>query len=293
MINLSDLYTYIPNFYPKHEELFRACEKLPFERTKAFATWGPLKRYQSVNFSERHSKRFNDVTYGGKAFPLSEVFPELLEYREFLARHAGRNINYFGINLYEDENDHIDWHAHREDKNLPDIPGFDSTVWDLSMGSERPFAVRMNGGEPCLFPASPGSLITLSSEFNDLAEHCVPSTKTKPRVKGPYGKRISINAKCVGPRVWSCRKGGKHPADAVYVGRRVARGGVDFPDTPFGNHHHLRPAVFREYLELRMADDPDFKAHVESLRGKDVLCWCGPSEMPHCHAKVVIEIANR
>lgn len=41
-----------------------------------------------------------------------------------------------------------------------------------------------------------------------------------------------------------------------------------------------------------MMKSPEFRAQVESLRGKDLLCWCLPHEAEHCHAKAWLELAN-
>jgi len=285
--------------YFKHEEfyspedqarLFDACNKLPFRRE--LTLWGKQKRHQVVTFTDRFSPR----SYGvGPTFRISEAPEEIKEFRSRLSAHVSKSIDYLAIVLYEDGRDYMDWHSHAEDI------GYDASVYDLSLGAERFFGVRMkddfmtahNGKqvrrEPLYFDATPGSLITMCSEANDLCEHCVPKAW---RAK-TYGRRISINCKAVGPRVFCCRAGEQYPADAVYVGRKVTRGNVSFPDTPFGNHELLETAeMFRDYAELRMVD-PEFAAKVESLRGKDLLCWCKGKEVEHCHAKVWLEIANR
>ena len=44
------------------------------------------------------------------------------------------------------------------------------------------------------------------------------------------------------------------------------------------------------WLGGRMAYDPEFRERVESLRGKDLACWC-PLDQP-CHADVLLRIAN-
>jgi uncharacterized Zn-finger protein len=49
---------------------------------------------------------------------------------------------------------------------------------------------------------------------------------------------------------------------------------------------------FRAYA-LEKMKDASFAAQVESLRGKDLLCWCTGREREDCHARVWLELANR
>jgi hypothetical protein len=59
--------------------------------------------------------------------------------------------------------------------------------------------------------------------------------------------------------------------------------------------------LFREWVENRpgsvtsMLKDGDFMrarllGRLESIRGKDLACWCKPGD--HCHADVLLELAN-
>lgn len=91
------------------------------------------------------------------------------------------------------------------------------------------------------------------------------------------------------PRIYSQRKGKKYPPDAVNVDR----------DTIFGNHnkHHLDTHAGRLKWSREVAakmKDAEFAASVESLRGKDLLCWCSPKQVAarHCHAIIWLELAN-
>jgi hypothetical protein len=95
------------------------------------------------------------------------------------------------------------------------------------------------------------------------------------------------------PRVYDCHAGKKYPADAVYVGREVRdrrTGNIIRPATPFGNVKRLTGDAFRSYAAEKMKD-AEFRELVESLRGKNLLCWCKPDE-PTCHAKIWLELAN-
>ena len=147
-----------------------------------------------------------------------------------------------------------------------------------------------------------GSLAVLPSSFNDTHQHAVLKYKDA-------GLCYSINCKVLPtlkpnkpkPRVYDCHAGKKYPADAIYVGCRVERGGeVIREGTIFGNGTNpleshrgaLDVDAFREYAKAKMAD-PEFRKQVESLRGKDLLCWCKQDiEGDKCHANVWLELAN-
>jgi hypothetical protein len=96
------------------------------------------------------------------------------------------------------------------------------------------------------------------------------------------------------PKVYDCHAGKKYPDDAVYVGREVRdrrTGKIIRAGTVFGNHLRFSGDTFRRYALARMMNK-DFAATVESLRGKDLLCWCKP-DAEFCHAKVWLELANQ
>lgn len=156
-----------------------------------------------------------------------------------------------------------------------------------------------------------GSLITLPSDCNWTHEHAVLDDKS------PKGLRVSFNTKCLptdesledfiarmengivarplsAPRVYDCHAGQSYPPDAVYVGREVRdrrTGKVTWPATPFGNYKKLTGDAFRAYATDKMKEAA-FRAQLESLRGKDLLCWCRPHERDRCHAQIWLELAN-
>lgn len=75
----------------------------------------------------------------------------------------------------------------------------------------------------------------------------------------------------------------RHP-DAAYVAR----------PSIFGNPYPLRHederalviGLYRTYFLSRVETDPEFRAAVEGLRGKDLVCFCAPKP---CHADVILE----
>lgn len=69
----------------------------------------------------------------------------------------------------------------------------------------------------------------------------------------------------------------------VYIGR----------PSPFGNPYVIGRdgtrdeviAAFEKYFLFRVRNDPEFKAKVESLRGKTLGCYCKPLA---CHGDVIV-----
>lgn len=305
MTDSHEAFSYEEDFLTPEEaaELFRQCRTLPFTRRPNERDGGKSKiLHQVVTFSDPCGLRRDDhgkarVDYVGAHFPLDQAPEAVKKLREKLSRRVGRDVNYFSVVLYEVGHDHMAYHQHREDKE----PGRDMSVWIVSTGCGRKFGVKKLGAskkDAVKFIAKPGSLITLYSEANNTHQHSVIQDD---RIKEA---RIAINCKVLPkagtarPRVICCKGLGspeiaaqKHPG-AVYVGRRVTRGGNNWPDTPFGNYDHLSQDGFREYAELMMIDS-QFAAKVEALRGKDLLCWCSGKETEHCHARVWLELANK
>ena len=282
------LISYIEHFYSEAEadRLFDYLKSRPAARPKnprnsnsflrkvGYGTWSPLPR-------EPYR-----LQYSGETLPFAEAPDEIKQLSDRLSAYAGKSVNYIATLGYENEKDHIGWHNHRED-----FVREDQSVWVLSLGVIRVLGIRPIGCKDRtqweLYRPKHGSLYVLPSSFNKTHEHAI--------LDNPYpcGLRISINCKHIpavmGPQV---RHGSQEEyPDAVYVGRKNRRGKIKYPDTPFGNYSNPRTktaAEFREYAIKKMLG-ADFRAQVESLRGKDLLCpWCKPDD-PDCHARVWLE----
>lgn len=86
-------------------------------------------------------------------------------------------------------------------------------------------------------------------------------------------------------RVTWRHKGGRKPANVVYVGRPT-RWGNPFPVAEHGRTEAIR--LYREHLLSR----PDLVAAIRTeLAGRDLACWCALDQ--ECHADTLLEIANR
>lgn len=80
-----------------------------------------------------------------------------------------------------------------------------------------------------------------------------------------------------------------NPFNATQTYMAFSHKGFPIPLIPL----HTKPSLercldlFAAYLRGRLADNPDF---LEPLRGKNLGCWCKPSEL--CHADVLLRLAN-
>lgn len=83
-------------------------------------------------------------------------------------------------------------------------------------------------------------------------------------------------------------KGWTMPVNTVYVGR-PSRGGNPYRASGATTAAEA-VAMFRDYLR-RAPDQDEVRTYLNSLRGKDLACWC-PLNQP-CHADVLLELANR
>ena len=169
------------NFYNEEEvtALFDDCAKLNFVRGKVRGK------------ERRHAVRiFCDVEAAVRRkearSPLSEAPNAVKKLLADLSKHSGKNINYAAVVEYRDGDDYIAPHQHNEDR------GNDATVWIASTGAERPFVVKpVNDGAATKFPATQGSLITLSSEANETHLHSLP------KYRECTGVRYSVNCKAI------------------------------------------------------------------------------------------------
>jgi len=83
----------------------------------------------------------------------------------------------------------------------------------------------------------------------------------------------------------------KEPYD-IYIGR-PGKGLSGY----FGNPVRLQPnesrgstlSRFREYFFTRLDQDPEFKAHIMTLKGKTLGCFCKPNA---CHGDIIVEYLN-
>jgi len=81
----------------------------------------------------------------------------------------------------------------------------------------------------------------------------------------------------------------KKPYD-VYIGRR-GKGKDGYFGNPFpvSKHGEEAMALFEDYFHKRVANDPEFKSRVLSLKGKVLGCFCKPRK---CHGDIITRWLN-
>lgn len=80
-------------------------------------------------------------------------------------------------------------------------------------------------------------------------------------------------------------KGWRMPAGAVYVGRPT-KWGNPFIIGRDGLNAETAVAFYQQHVFDELRHDLD------ELRGKNLVCWC-PIEAKHCHADILLRLANR
>ena len=90
-------------------------------------------------------------------------------------------------------------------------------------------------------------------------------------------------------------RGWKMPMNTIYVGRRTIWGNPFKANDKEWGGEMLKPAtlavMFEIYAKEFQRDEPRiYREWLKPLRGRDLACWCKPSEP--CHADVLLELAN-
>jgi hypothetical protein len=215
-----------PDFLTKQEadELFALCAAFPRTRPMSpFNAGHVLRRTDVARWNDlRTSRRFKDEKDNP---PMDDAPWQIKNLAIKLSLTAGKPVNYVWALGYENEQDRIDWHQHREDRTR------DARVFIVSLGETRTFGLReicpacrvcaecnelacdghKSECEECvaanqhkkhcpitknrdnwiLLQPAHGSLITLPSDCNWTHEHAVLVDKPTK------GLRISINTKCL------------------------------------------------------------------------------------------------
>jgi len=298
---------YVKDFYSKAEAdaLKESVLSQPAIREKNARNGSDIRKLHYGTYSPIPESHYGGIKH---CRPLEDGPDYIKGFAAKLSDFAEKQINYISQLGYENEKDHINWHQHHEDHGRKD-----QSVWVVSLGQVRELALRPKDCNDksqweYLYPEH-GSLYVLPHEYNITHEHAVLDQEYRASL------RICLNckhleaeyieaelAKIAGrkpkppakpfvrepgpPRIYNI-KSGEFPKDGVYVGRAYGA----WPSTPFGNHKRLNGDAWKAEVARLMAS-PEFAAQVESLRGKDLLCWCGPKEMDHCHARAWLELAN-
>lgn len=126
------LIEFYPNFMGSHEanELFKELKNLADWKIGETMTKGGLKQTSRLVMGLANPNVTED-----KVFP-----PLLMKAHEKIKELIGETFNYAYLNYYRDGNDHIGWHADREEEL-----DAGSTIASLSLGATRDFMLRHIG----------------------------------------------------------------------------------------------------------------------------------------------------
>jgi Domain of unknown function (DUF4326) len=87
-----------------------------------------------------------------------------------------------------------------------------------------------------------------------------------------------------GPKVVHCKRAPR--GSYVYIGRPSRFGNPFRLSDPTDDRERDRVIVrYAEYFQTRIARDLEFRRAVESLRGRDLGCWCAPRR---CHGEIIL-----
>jgi hypothetical protein len=153
---------------------------------------------------------------------------------------------------------------------------------------------------PALVPAGSVTLLGLTRGWGGLLNEYSPK-RCYLMVIGILRTETATNEKfSVAEVVKLSRKGGVVQQDCdTYIGRRVARGGWDLPQSKWSNPFRVENdskeareaavAKYRSYVLSR----PDLMESLHELRGMRLGCWCKTTPDVPCHGEVLVELLER
>lgn len=112
---------------------------------------------------------------------------------------------------------------------------------------------------------------------------------------------VNCRVKYIRPKYQDLREWIADPEN-VYIGRGriVYIDGERFPpeNSLFANPFKISQGIpasvviqkFREYVENRIQNEPNFKSALLALKGKTLGCWCAPEP---CHGNILLELIQK
>ena len=161
---------YIPRFlaYEAANELFKRLQmEVPWERrvSRIYGRDIPVPRLE-VWVADR------PYTYSGRTYQPHPWTPALLGIRKDAERLASSTFNSVLLNLYENGNDSVGWHADDEPEMSHDHP-----IASLSLGATRSFQLRKGKAPVQTIELAHGSLLIMAVGMQREWKHQVPKTK--------------------------------------------------------------------------------------------------------------------
>jgi len=118
----------------------------------------------------------------------------------------------------------------------------------------------------------------------------IPDVEHRREIGRSLDQRSPTTASRREPRLFNIKRDKDIPSEAVYIGRGTWRGQRSELGNPFaigvdGGRYEVCDK-FQEWASTQ----PDVMAKIESLRGKDLVCYCAPYR---CHGDWILRMANR
>jgi uncharacterized SAM-binding protein YcdF (DUF218 family) len=161
-------------------------------------------------------------------------------------------------------------------------------------------SVTENLQGPAPVPAGSVILLSLTRGWGGLLSEYSPK-RCYLMVIGILRAETAANERClVAEVVKLSRKGGVVQQDCdTYIGRRVAHGGWDLPQSKWCNPFRVendskeaREAALVKYRSYVLSR-PDLMESLHELRGKRLGCWCKTTPDVPCHGDVLVELLER
>lgn len=117
--------------------------------------------------------------YSGQEHQSCDWTPAMLEIRERVQTRMGRGFNGVLLNLYENGEDHVSFHADDEGDMADDVP-----IVAISLGATRDFVFKHENGSRYNLALENGSLVIMQGDTQKVAKHSIPKRKkvSMPRI---------------------------------------------------------------------------------------------------------------
>lgn len=126
-----------------------------------------------------HADKGYVYQYSGQEHTASDWTPAMLEIRSHVQTYMGRGFNSVLLNLYENGNDYVSFHADDEEDMADDVP-----IVAVSLGATRDFVFKHENGSRYNLALESGSLVIMQGDTQKVAKHSIPKRAgvSEPRI---------------------------------------------------------------------------------------------------------------
>lgn len=175
--------TFIEDFLPNHEEVFKALKEDITWRQDNIVSYGKTHKVPRLQqwFSDPDSNGDMSYTWSGIKME-AEPWPQsLLDIKTKMNADLGMTFNSALANLYRNGDDTVGWHSDNES-----ALGVNPIIASLSLGEPRDFILRLKSDHKVKEKSllTPGSLLLMFGDTQEKWEHTLPRRKkvSEPRI---------------------------------------------------------------------------------------------------------------